>query len=99
MCESPTARRTVVIPDTDPNGLHMRPAQALVQLALKHAGRVELVRESLRVDAKSIFDVLTLGGEPGVEIVLEAWGDGAEQTVDEIAGYIEGGFAGDAASP
>ncbi len=92
MNDSPTAQRSVVIPAKDPNGLHMRPAQALVALALRYNSKIEIVRETLRVDAKSIFDVLTIGGEPGVEIVLEAWGDDADQAVDQLCRFIENGF-------
>jgi phosphotransferase system HPr (HPr) family protein len=92
MSDSPTVRRAVVIPDKDPNGLHMRPAHALVELAKRYQSKIEIVRETIRVDAKSIFDVLTIGGEPGVEIVLEAWGDDAETAVDALTRFIESGF-------
>jgi phosphocarrier protein len=92
MSESPTVRRAVVIPAKDPHGLHMRPAQLLVALALKYQSKIEIVRETIRVDAKSIFDVLTVGGEPGVEIVLEAAGDDAEQAIAELCRFIENGF-------
>jgi phosphocarrier protein HPr len=92
MSDSPIVRRTVVVPDTDPLGLHMRPAQVLVQLALGRNCKIEIVRDTLRVDAKSIFDVLTLAGEPGVELVLEAQGDDAEDAIDELARYVESGF-------
>ena len=92
MSDSPTVRRSVVIPDKDTNGLHMRPAQEFVKLALGYKSKIEVIRETLRVDAKSIFDVMTLAAEPGVEIVLEAWGDDAEQAVDQLARFIENGF-------
>jgi phosphocarrier protein HPr len=92
MNDTPTARRNVVIPNKDPNGFHLRPAQAFVKLALRYKSKIELVREMIRVDAKSIFDVLTIGGEPGVEITLEAQGDDAEQALDELARFIESGF-------
>jgi phosphocarrier protein HPr len=95
MNELPTVRRTVVITDKDPNGLHMRPAQMLVKLALGYKCKIEVVRETLRVDAKSIFDVMTLAAEPGAELVLEAQGDDAEPAIEELARYIENGFATD----
>jgi len=92
MTETPIVRRTVVVPATDPLGLHMRPAQVLVQLALGRTCKIDIVRETLRVDAKSIFDVLTLAAEPGVQLVLEAQGDDAEVAIDELARYVESGF-------
>lgn len=92
MCETPTVRRPVVIPDKDPNGLHLRPAQVLVQLAQKFKSKIEVVRETTRVDATSIFEMLTLAAMPGVEIVLEAQGEDAEQAIDALCRFIENGF-------
>jgi phosphocarrier protein len=93
--ESPVVRRAVIITDKDPLGLHMRPAQLLVQLALKYKCKIEVVRETLRVDAKSIFEVLTLAAEPGVELVLEAVGEDAQEAVNCLARFVENGFAND----
>ena len=95
MTDLPTVRRNVVIPDKDQYGLHMRPAQAFVKLALRYKSNIEVVRETLRVDAKSILDVMTLAAEPGVEITLEACGDDAEQAIAELTRFIESGFETD----
>jgi phosphocarrier protein HPr len=95
MNDLPTVRRTVVITDKDPLGLHMRPAQLLVQLALKYQSKIDVIRDTLRVDAKSIFDVLTLAAEPGVTIEFEAQGDDAEQAIESLARYVENGFVMD----
>lgn len=93
--DQPIVRRTVVIPAKDPLGLHMRPAQLLVQLALKYNCKIDVLRDTLRVDAKSIFDVLTLAAEPGVTIEFEAEGDDAEPAVESLARFIENGFVND----
>lgn len=90
--ELPIVRRTVTIRDADPLGLHVRPANVLVQLAMKRQCKIEIVRDTLRVDAKSIFDVLTLAAEPGTELVLEAQGEDAEAAIDELTRYVESGF-------
>ena len=93
--DSPIVRRIVVIPAKDPLGLHMRPAQLLVQLALKYKCKIEVIRDTLRVDAKSIFDVLTLAAEPGVTIEFEAQGDDAEPATESLARFVENGFVSD----
>jgi phosphocarrier protein HPr len=95
MNDLPTVRRTVVITDKDPLGLHMRPAQLLVQLALGYQSKIDVIRDTLRVDAKSIFDVLTLAAEPGVAIEFEAQGDDAEQAIERLARFVENGFVMD----
>ena len=100
MNETPIVRRTLVINDKDPLGLHMRPGLALVKLALRYKCKIDIVREwdretereTVRADAKSIFDLMTLVAEPGVEITLEAQGEDAEAAVEAIARFIDAGF-------
>ena len=89
---SPAAQRVVVISDKDPLGLHIRPAEQFVRLAMKYPCEIEVVRENLRVDGKSIMHMLTLGAEPGAELRLEARGESAEQALEALARFIENGF-------
>jgi phosphocarrier protein HPr len=89
---SSAAQRVVVISDKDPLGLHIRPAEQFVRLAMKFSCEIEVVRDNLRVDGKSIMHMLTLGAEPGAELRLEARGDDAEQAVNALARFIENGF-------
>ncbi|QDT76075.1 HPr family phosphocarrier protein [Lacipirellula limnantheis] len=89
---SPAAQRVVVISDKDPLGLHIRPAEQFVRLAMKFPCEIEVVRESVRADGKSIMHMLTLGAEPGAQLRLEARGEEAEQALDALARFIENGF-------
>ncbi len=89
---SPAAQRVVVISDKDPLGLHIRPAEQFVRLAMKFPCEIEVVRENLRVDGKSIMHMLTLGAEPGAELRLEARGENAEQALEALVRFIENGF-------
>ncbi len=91
--ESAVVRRMVVITDKDPQGLHLRPAQLFSQLAERFQCDIEVIRDTLRVDGKSIMQLITLAGLPGVELVIEARGDDAQEAVDSLARFIENGFA------
>jgi phosphocarrier protein HPr len=92
---SPVVQRVVVISEKDPLGLHIRPAEQFVRLAMKFPCEIEVVRDSLRVDGKSIMHMLTLGAEPGAELRLEARGDDAQAAVEALARFIENGFVND----
>jgi len=92
---SPVAQRVVVVNDKDPLGLHIRPAEQFVRLAMKFPCEIEVVRDTLRVDGKSIMHMLTLGAEPGAELRLEARGEDAEAAVAALARFIENGFVND----
>lgn len=89
---SPVVERVVVISDKDPLGLHIRPAELFARLAMKFTCDIEVVRDTLRADGKSIMHMLTLGAEPGVELRLEARGVDAQDAVDALARFIESGF-------
>ena len=91
--DMPVAERTVVI--NNPQGLHARPAEMFARLALKFDSEIEVIRESLRVDAKSILHVLTLGAAQGTELVLHARGADAEQALDALAQLVNSDFAND----
>lgn len=82
--------RTIVI--RNPQGLHARPAQLLAQLATKFESRVELIRESQRVDAKSIFNLLTLAATQGTSLQLEVQGNDAEAAAEAVVQLVEDGF-------
>jgi phosphocarrier protein len=92
---SPVAQRVVRINDKDPLGLHIRPAEQFVRLAMRFKCEIEVVREQLRVDGKSIMHMLTLGAEPGTELVLEAQGEDAAEAVAALARFIDNGFIND----
>ena len=89
--EMPAVERTVVI--NNPQGLHARPAEMFARLALKFDSEIEVIRESLRVDAKSILHILTLGADHGTEMQLEARGVDAQQAVDALVRLVDSNFA------
>ena len=86
----PTVVRTVVI--RNEQGLHARPADLFVRTAMKFKSDVAVVKGSLRVDGKSILDVLTLGATQDTELTLEASGPDAESVLDALAELVEGEF-------
>ncbi len=89
----PVEERTVVV--TNPQGLHARPAELFARLALKFDSDIEVIRESLRVDAKSILHVLTLGAVQGTELVLHARGADAKQALEALARLVGNDFVAD----
>ncbi len=82
--------RTVTIQNEQ--GLHARPADLFVRTAMQFEAKVEVVKGSLRVDGKSILDVLTLGATQNTELTLEATGSDAEAVLDALAELVESKF-------
>ncbi len=91
--DSPVFERTVVI--SNPQGLHLRPAERFSHLAQSFESEIKVIRENLCVDAKSIMHVLTLGAYQGTELTLRACGVDAEEALEAIAQLVDSDFATD----
>jgi phosphocarrier protein HPr len=89
LMDTPVTRVIVICNE---QGLHARPATLFVKLAQKFKSRIFLVRDNQRVEAQNIFDVLTLAAGLGTELVLEAYGDDAEEAIKALAELVENGF-------
>ena len=90
----PIQRRKVVV--TLKNGLHVRPMSLIVQIAGKFPGDVNIRRDDgYAVNAKSMFDLLTLKAEHGMQLMLEAQGDGAAELLDHLESLFDSKFGWD----
>ena len=81
------AERTVVV--TNETGLHARPAASLVQFVKNYPGEVTIIKDEKEANAKSIFNVMSLGIAKGKEIKLIVEGDDEEKFADELVEFVE----------
>lgn len=87
---SSTVQQTVVV--TNPQGIHLRPAEQLARLAEEYESEITITHETYRVDAKSIMHVMTLAARQGVELTLEARGPDAQEAIDALVQLVENDF-------
>lgn len=73
-------------------GLHIRPISLVAKVANQFRARIEVVKDRQRANAKSVLEMLSLGGQPGEEFLLEAEGEDAEAAVDTLARLFAAGF-------
>ncbi|GGN45372.1 phosphocarrier protein [Actinoplanes campanulatus] len=79
--------RTVTIGSA--SGLHARPAKIFVEAAAKAPVKVTIRSGDRKpVPARSMLSVLALGARKGTEVTLEAEGDGADETLDDLAALL-----------
>jgi phosphocarrier protein len=76
----------------NPLGLHARPAAQLVRLASSFAAHVEVERDGLAVNAKSIMGVMMLAAECGASLLIRADGADEAAAVEAIATLVARGF-------
>ena len=74
------------------DGLHARPAAKIVRLASTFNSDVELFKDGVGVNGKSIMGVMMLAAECGSSIMIRADGPDAEQAVKAISQLVADGF-------
>ena len=73
-------------------GLHARPAAVFVQTANRFEALIEVQKEDLKVDGKSIMGIMTLAAEMGSSITVRATGKDAGAAIEALAKLIESNF-------
>ena len=73
-------------------GLHARPAARIVRLASNFTAEIELSKDGVDVNGKSIMGVMMLAAECGSEITIRAKGPDAAQAVQALADLVASGF-------
>ena len=87
----PKAVRVVVV--TNPQGLHARPADMFVKVAIRYNAKIEVIKDGERVDGKSILSILTLAATEGTLLQLEATGPDAEAALKALEELVQTNFA------
>jgi phosphocarrier protein len=88
--DTSVARRQVEI--TNFLGLHLRPADKFVKLALKYQAEIRVHYNGNQFNGKSILDLTTLAAECGTRLELEARGPDAAEAIEALANLISAQF-------
>jgi phosphocarrier protein HPr len=91
--------RSQLVTINNPQGLHMRPAYMFAETAAKFKSKIELIKNDLRIDGKSVLSILTLGASQGTEVLIEATGDDANDAIDVLQDLLSSGFQTGSSSP
>ena len=73
-------------------GLHARPAAVFVQTANRFEASIEVQKEDLKIDGKSIMGIMTLAAEMGSSITVRAAGKDAAAAMEALVKLIESNF-------
>jgi len=73
-------------------GLHARSAAGIAKIVRHAAGRVWIAKDSLKVDAASIIDLLTLEAVKGSKITLEIENDADIDILNRLEQLVASGF-------
>ncbi len=73
----------------------MRPAYLFAETAARFNSRIELVKDDLRIDGKSVLSILTLGAAQGSTVQLVGTGPDASDAIASLVSLVESGFPGE----
>lgn len=73
-------------------GLHTRPAATIVKLAAKYKSDLQITKDGMTINGKSIIGVMTLAAEKGSSIHLTFNGEDEEEAAETIIDYFNRGF-------
>lgn len=73
-------------------GMHARPAAQLVRLASGFQSEIEIAKDGMSINGKSIMGVMMLAAEFGSSVVVRATGSDETAAVEAIAKLIADGF-------
>ena len=89
MADTVVERKATIV---NQEGLHARPAAKIVRLASTFDCDVELSKDGMDVNGKSIMGVMMLAAECGSDILIRATGADAERAVEALAALVDSGF-------
>lgn len=74
---------------TDPEGIHARPAGALVKEAAAFTSKITIGKDGKEVDAKRIFGIMGLAAKQGQTIVLKTEGDDEDAAIEKLGTFLK----------
>lgn len=80
---------------TNVQGLHARPVMRFVDLAMRFASRIAVIKGQKSVDGKSPMEMMLLEAVCGTPLLLRAEGDDAEAAVEALAKLVHDKFGED----
>lgn len=73
-------------------GLHARPATAMVNTAAKFKSEIFIIKDDKKVNGKSILGLLVLAAESGSSLTIEANGPDENEAVDALVDLVSDHF-------
>ncbi len=73
-----------------PEGLHMRPAMDICQIAQRYASRVRIHKDNKTFDAKSIVHIMSMGAAKGDHLRVVIEGVDEQAAMEAISAKLNG---------
>lgn len=76
----------------NPKGLHARPAALFVQTAGRYMSDIWIIKDGMKVNAKSIMGLMSLAIAKGTEVNIRAEGEDEQTALKELVDLVTTGL-------
>lgn len=73
-------------------GIHARPAAKIVKLAAQYSSEIQITKDGLSINGKSILGVMALAAERGSEVTIRTSGNDESEAMENILKLFESIF-------
>ncbi len=74
------------------NGLHLVPCSMISEIAREYDCNIRIYNGDHSVDAKTVFDLMTLRADQGTHLTIEADGNGSEEAIGRLVQLFQTDF-------
>jgi phosphocarrier protein HPr len=73
-------------------GMHARSAALFSKQASQFTSKIEVVKDQMKVNGKSIMELLTIAAVKGAKIIIRTDGNDEEAAVNSLVSLVKDGF-------
>lgn len=84
--------REIVVKIQNEEGMHARPAGVFVKVAGQFQSKIEIAKDGVIKNGKSIMNIMSLGLQFQDDLIIRAIGEDAEAAVDALQKLVENKF-------
>jgi phosphocarrier protein len=73
-------------------GMHARSAALFSKQASQFTSKIEVVKDHMKVNGKSIMELLTIAAVKGAKIIIRSDGNDEEDAINSLVSLVKDGF-------
>jgi len=73
-------------------GMHARSAALFSKQASQFTSKIEVVKDHMKVNGKSIMELLTIAAVKGAKIIIRSDGNDEEDAINSLVSLVKNGF-------
>ncbi len=73
-------------------GMHARSAALFSKQASQFTSKIEVVKDQMKVNGKSIMELLTIAAVKGAKIIIRSDGNDEEDAINSLVSLVKDGF-------